>query len=140
MKTIIIILISILFIINNNELIAANEHPSDDEFAGTNLRLDGNVWQQFGLKGAWTVQNLQYDGGDFVWGNWRCNPPGGECRRGDWLTRWASISSPTQPGDGWWQNDEGEWEPPLPDEEGLWESYYFLNVPENYDPETGLYY
>jgi hypothetical protein len=134
----VIILSSLLLVFNN--LKAEYEKPYCSELIGTNLRIDRNNWNTQNISGSWVLQNLRFDeDGCFDWANWECTGVGTECRVGDWATRWSFVRS-SSPGDGWIQNQNGEWEPPLPNEPGLWQSLYPLYFPLSYDPINNIYY
>ncbi len=119
---------------------AEYEKPNDPRLNGTNYRIDVNKWNILGMTRSWVLHNIRTNSDDsFDWANWCCEASGTECGMGDWATRWSGVRT-TSPGSGWFQNENGEWEPPLPTEPGLWESIYPPYPPTNYDPLTGTYY
>lgn len=114
--------------------------PWDYQGPGYNGRLDDVPWWGGGssqLTGAWSLQNLRsIPNGEFDWANWKCDLPGTECRRGVWYTAWsATYSNPSWPLD-----DDGNPEPPLPNEPGTWIKIYMPYMPMHYDPYTNTYY
>lgn len=117
------------------------EHPFDAQFATCNKRISTNNWNILGWTRNWSLRYIDYNSdGSLRWANWRCASPGTECGYGDWCDMWSMISGGTSPGTGWTQNEDGEWEPPAPDEAGDWFFRYYEQMPHNYDPETGIYY
>lgn len=134
----ILIIFSMLFI--SNILNAEYEKPYGEELIGTNLRIDRNNWNNQKTGGSWELRNLRYDSdGLFDWANWECVSPGNECREGDWATRWSFVRF-SSPGEGWFENQYGEWEPPLPNQPGFWQSVYPLYFPLHYNPINDIYY
>ncbi len=113
--------------------------PWDFSGPGYNGRLDSPPWYAGGdkLLGSWTLHNIRWSGEVFDWANWKCdNPLGNECFRGSWYTSWkATFSDPTWPLD-----DDGNPEPPLPNEPGTWIKIYMPYMPMHYDPYTNTYY
>lgn len=127
-------------ILSNTNAIAEFEKPYDPALDGTNYRLSKDAWNLLNFTGSWVLQNIRYnDDNTFNWANWKCENPGTECKKDDWATRWSGIRI-TSPGPGWIQNANNEWEPPLPQAPGCWQSLYPAIFPTNYDPINDVYY
>jgi len=120
-------------------LLAEFEKPNNSELSGTNYRIDKNTSPWFyGQSGSWELRNIRYNDGSFDWANWECCGSGAECHLYDWATRWNGVRT-SSPSDGWWENEDGEWEPPLPTSQGTWQLLYPAYFPNNYDPINDIY-
>ena len=118
-------------------LLGAFQKPQDAEFAGMQGRRDTDFTTPIEFAGSWVIQNIRYAAnGDVDWANWKCGGVAQECQRGSWWTVWrAGFSLP-----GWPLDEDGNPEPPLPNEPGTWMKTYLGYCPMHYDPLTGLYY
>lgn len=133
-KFYLIMLISVVFIFTTNSSFSLFEKPYNTECAGLNMRIDHGTTTK--INGSWELQNIRFHSDKTIdWANYRCYGGGNECREGDWATIW----SPSSIHSDWPIGPDGNPEPPLPNEPGLWLKLYFTTFPTNYDPTTDQY-
>jgi len=127
----------LIFSILPIRLLSINEKPQDFQGEDYNGHYSDNFWASNALISSWQVMNIHYTStGDLNWANFKCQAPGSECKHNCWYTVWhTGISRPDWPLD-----ENGEPEPPLPQEAGNWIRIKLFPLPFHYDPLTGMYY